>query len=318
MKSWKPVIRPLTLVMAVFFVLALLPALSGCRDETPRAVVDFSKVKSTPRPDTNESSGHVLHVAVGAMVSPQETIVYYQQLLAYLGEKTGRSVVLTQKKSYAEVDRLLEHGEIDIAFVCSGPYAALSRETGVRLLAAPQIKGKTTYQAYLIVGRDSPYQSLEDLKGKVFALTDPDSNSGRLVPMLWLADMGQRPESFFSQTIYTYSHDNSIRAVARGLVDGASVDSLVWDYFASREPEISNHIRVIRVSEPFGIPPVVASGQLPKPLALAVQEALLGMHLDGQGANILNNLHIDRFVPAQPQWYDSVRDMLAKLKQAAR
>ena len=44
---------------------------------------------------------------------------------------------------------------------------------------------------------------------------------------------------FFSNTIYTYSHDNSIMAVAKGMVDGASVDGLIWEFYHQRKPTIT-------------------------------------------------------------------------------
>jgi phosphonate transport system substrate-binding protein len=47
-----------------------------------------------------------------------------------------------------------------------------------------------------------------------------------------------------------------------------------------------------------------------------IQRALFEMHTDPQGRKILSNLMIDRFVPAQDAWYDSVRLMLRKLQDS--
>ena len=94
----------------------------------------------------------------------------------------------------------------------------------------------------------------------MFAFTDPDSNTGAMVPRFWLAELGETPESFFSKTIFTYSHDNSILAVAKGLVDAAAVDGHQWEYFERFSPAYTSKTRVIRKSQPFGSPPLVASG----------------------------------------------------------
>jgi phosphonate transport system substrate-binding protein len=67
--------------------------------------------------------------------------------------------------------------------------------------------------------------------------------------------MGERPSSFFSDFTYTYSHDNSIMAVARSLVDAAAVDGHQWEYFNLRNPQYTQLTRVIKKSEPFGNPP---------------------------------------------------------------
>jgi phosphonate transport system substrate-binding protein len=99
------------------------------------------------------------------------------------------------------------------------------------------------------VNKESGYQSLENLRDRVFAFTDPDSNTGRLVPVYWLAERNERPENFFAKTIYAYSHDNSILAVARGLVAGAAVDGLVWDYYNRKNPAFTSLTRIIKKSE---------------------------------------------------------------------
>ena len=69
--------------------------------------------------------------------------------------------------------------------------------------------------------------------------------------------MSETPDSFFRKYVFTYSHDNSIKSVAEKLVDGAAVDSLVYDYTVARSPLFSAKTRVIQKSGPYGIPPVV-------------------------------------------------------------
>ena len=103
------------------------------------------------------------------------------------------------------------------------------------------------------------FHRLADLRNYIFAFTDPDSNTGKLVPTYWLSLINERPETFFSKTIYTYSHDNAIMAVAKGLVDGAAVDGLIWEYYHHKNPVFTSETRIIRKSEPYGIPPLVTS-----------------------------------------------------------
>jgi phosphonate transport system substrate-binding protein len=293
-------------------ILALL-LLSACTQEGDTRVVDFTKTTPAARPGERSSSQPPLKVAVGAMVSPQETFVYYRQLLDYLGNKLGREVELVQRKTYGEVNELIGKGQIDLAFICSGPYATGKGKYGFELLATPEIQGSHFYHAYLIVNQDSPIARLEDLKGRVFAFTDPDSHTGKRVPTYWLAEIDERPEAFFAQVIYTYSHDNSILAVAKGLVDGAAVDGLIWEFYQHRHPASTAATRVIGKSEPYGIPPVVAAQSLPTELKRPIRELLLSMHEDPEGQKILRELMIDRFVAPRDEWYDSIRRLEQKL-----
>ncbi|MGB8993419.1 MAG: phosphate/phosphite/phosphonate ABC transporter substrate-binding protein [Desulfobaccales bacterium] len=289
--------------------LGLALMMAGCGQDSDKVVVDFSKTMPVARPGDRSSPHPPLRVAVAAMVSPKETLELYRQLLTYLGHKLGKNLELVQRKTYGEVNELLGKGLIDLAFICSGPYVTGKDRYGFVLLAVPEVHGHPTYSAYLIVNKESAFHRLEDLRGHTFAFTDPDSNTGRLVPLYWLAAMHTRPEKFFGRILYTYSHDNSIMAVARGLVDGATVDGLIWEYYEGKNPAFTAKTRIIKKSEPFGIPPLVASRQFPPADRERIQHVLFTMHRDPEGKRILTELMIDRFIPPRDEWYDTVRQM---------
>jgi phosphonate transport system substrate-binding protein len=252
------------------------------------------------------------------MVSPKETFVHYRELLAYAGEKLDRKVVLVQRKTYGEINELLRKGEIDLAFLCSGPYAMEKDKYGFELLATPEINGSHSYEAYLIVNERASFKNLEDLRGKTFAFTDPDSNTGRLVPTYWLRLIHEYPETFFKSTTYTYSHDNSIMAVAKGLVDAASVDSLIWEFYHQRNPTVTAATRIIKKSDGYGNPPLVVSKNIADTTKREIRALLLSMHHDVEGKKILDQLMIDRFVEPREDWYDSIREMPRQFESLLR
>jgi phosphonate transport system substrate-binding protein len=255
-----------------------------------------------------------LRLAVAAVISPQATLEAYDPLLDYLSTKLDRPVQLLQRNTYAEINELIRSGGADLAFVCGGAYVEGQREFGMELLVAPQVRGETTYSSYLIVPRDSTAQALADLRDRTFAFSDPLSNSGHLAPQWLLYEMGETPEHFFSSTLFTYSHDNSIRAVADHLVDGAAVDSLVYDFTIARTPAFSGRTRVIGKAGPFGIPPVVVHPDLDPDLKAQLQQVLLSMADDPAGQATLTTLMIDRFVTVDDSAYASIRQMAATLR----
>jgi len=255
-----------------------------------------------------------LRVAVAPVISPKATFDTYSPLLDYLAQRLDRPVELRQRSTYAEINELLRTGQADVGFVCSGAFVEGEREGYLELLVMPEIGGKTTYHALIIVPADSPYYSFEDLRGRRFAFTDPLSQSGHLYVQYRLALMGETPESFFNETFYTYSHDNSIRAVAQGIADGATVDSLVFDALVRSDPELGKRLRVIERSQPFGIPPVVVHPNLDPALKAAVRQALLEMHQDPRGRQALAVLGVDRFVPPDPAAYAAVREIAARVR----
>jgi phosphonate transport system substrate-binding protein len=291
----------------------LVMGAGGCSRDPEQVTVDFSKTLPVARPARHSGEAGTLRGAVAAMISPRETFIHYRQLLAYLAKKSGKDLEFVQRKTYGEINELLGKGEIDLAFICSGPYASAKDRYGFVPLAVPEVQGRTFYQSYLIVNQNRPFQGLDSLKGHSFAFTDPESNSGKLVPTFWLAELHERPETFFSKVIYTYSHDNSIMAVARGLVDGAAVDGLVWEYYQATNPVFTSGTRIIKRSDSYGIPPLVASRHLPAAERERLQQALLSMHQDPEGSKILAGLLIDRFLPLQEEWYEPIRSMQRNL-----
>jgi phosphonate transport system substrate-binding protein len=226
----------------------------------------------------------------------------------YLEEELAMPVSVTDRGTYQEFNELLAKGDLDIAFVCGGPYVEGQQDFDLELLVIPEsISGETVYYSDLIVPRDSSAQSLEDLRGKRFAFTDPQSNSGKLVPTYLLAQKNKTPEEFFGEIIYTYAHDKSIYAVMEKTVDGASVDSLIYDYLAGKDPEVAAQTKVIARSEPFGIPPVVVRPDIPKGLRAKLRTALLHMDKNPKGLQILKGMKIQRFVESDDSAYDSIR-----------
>lgn len=257
-------------------------------------------------------------IGVAAMISPKETVRYYKQLIDYVGSKLGSPVEMVQKESYDEMDGMLEHGDVQVAFVCSGPYVKDHAKFGAELLVAPQSYGKPFYNAYIIVHKDSPIKDMAGLKGKKFAFTDPKSNTGKIVPTYMVGkEFNMTPEKFFGEVIYTRSHDRSVEAVAKKMVDGASIDSLIYDYAVKKNPIYTSETKIIRKSPSYGIPPLVVKKGMDPELKNRLKNILLNMHKDAEGKAILDGIMVDQFIVPKDSDYNTVREMdswLSKMK----
>lgn len=262
-----------------------------------------------PEKDSHYVRPEILRIAVGAMTMPRETLSLYEELLRYVGDKMGRRVELVQRKTYQEVNDLIQAKVIDAAFVCSMPYVLGHGKFGMELLVAPEIDGLPLYYSYIIVRKDSGIESFEELRGKTFAFMDPESNSGTLYPTYRLAQIGESPLSFFQNYIYTYGHDNSIKAVLNNTVDGAAVENLIFNYMAEQDPAVASQVKVIEVSPPFGSPPVVVHPELNSEIKEELRSILMNMNKDDRGRGILGRMNIDGFRLVSDGAYDSIREM---------
>ena len=292
--------------MLILIVCISITFFSGCLSDDEVITIDMEEIDTTIKTQSNITS---LKIAVSAMISPTETIVYYEDLLEYISKKTNHPIELVQRETYEEINDLVESQYLDAAFVCSGAYIDGREKFGMELLVAPVVKGKPVYYSYIIVPIDSGVTSFEDLRGNKFAFTDEMSNSGKLSPTYMLALINETPDSFFSGYIFTYSHDKSIEAVAKGLVDGAAVDSLIWDYNSAKNPIYTNKTKIISKSQPYGIPPIVVHPDTNPDFKIELQNILLTMHEDPEGADILTKINIDKFTLINENAYDSIYEM---------
>ncbi len=307
-------------VLKKFLLLALVLAvagIAGCRSGEQPKKISLAKREPASVEKGKEQERH-LRIAVGGMITPKEGLAYYRHFLDYVEEKLGTKVDFVDREDYAEINDMIKKGALDAAFVCSGPYVDGHRDFGMELLAAPQAYGETVYYSYIIVARNRSIERFEDLRGRSFAFTDPLSNTGKLVPTYILAQMHETPDTFFSTYIYTNAHDKSIKAVAQGVIDGAAVDSLIWEYANRTNPEFTSKTKIIRKSAPYAIPPLVVSRTLDRKTKESLRSIFLNAHLDPKGKEILQKMMIDRFVPIDDSAYDSIRDMKTWLSKQKR
>ncbi|HHY26308.1 MAG TPA: phosphate/phosphite/phosphonate ABC transporter substrate-binding protein [Desulfitobacterium dehalogenans] len=271
--------------------------------------INLSILNAPPQKQEHDSN-ELLRIAVASVITPMENVDLYGDLLNLLGERVGMQAQMVQRENYSDTNHLIENGDVQVAFICSGALLGRDKaEQAERILVAPEIAGSFKYRSYIIVPAHSPAHFFRDLKGQTFAYTDPLSFSGRIAPQYMLKKAGYNPSSFFSKTLFTYSHDNSIKAVAEGLVHGAAVDSLIYDLTLSRRPELMDKIKVIDQSEEVGNPPVVVSSQIDPELRARIKNVFLTLHRDDEGRKALRLLQFDRFVHADLDLYDRVWEM---------
>lgn len=291
--------------------------LSACTNEPFREVrLDTQPGRLADGGAPAASAEDVLHVSVAGMESPRSTHAAYASLFAEIGRRLGTKVSFVQRRTYAEVNDLLIAGSVDVALLCTGGYLQLTREKpgAVEVVAVPIVEGAATYRSLVIVPAGSPAKSLRDLGGARFAFTDELSLTGRAWVMRSLLETGRTPETFFGNSLFTGCHDRSIHAVARGVVDGAAVHSIVYQRLVARDPQLAERTRVIETSPPFGAPPVVASTRLPAPLRERLREVMTELANDPEGAAMLRDAQIDRFSALPPGLFESAERLMAGLR----
>ena len=247
-----------------------------------------------------------------------ENLRFLDQWSQYLERKMGRKVEFVLRKSYREVMGLLESGGIEFAWICGYPYVQTREPEFLNLMAVPVYRGEPRYYSYIIVHRDSPYKRFSDLEGKIFAFSDPDSNSGFLYPLALMSEKDEKPETFFRQTFFTFNHAETIQSVSERVSDGGAVDSYIWDYLAIFKPEITSKTRIIKKSPSFGFPPIVSRLGLNPSTVNLMQDTLENMHKEKDGRALLERLKLDGFGEFPDTLFNEIRAMANSTQGADR
>ena len=145
----------------------------------------------------------------------------YTPFIEYLSKKIGTKVTLRIANDYAAVIEGQRSGNIHIASYGPSSFAR-ALMTGSKITAfaiETNLDGTKGYYSVFYVKKDSPYQKVEDLKGKNLGLVDPNSTSGNNVPRFALNKMNITPDQFFGKVVYTGSHENAVIALNQGTVD---------------------------------------------------------------------------------------------------
>lgn len=141
-------------------------------------------------------------------------------------EQMGVELRVFTASDYSGTIQALTGGQIQLAGLGPAAYAAAWIDSNGQvepLVAAIEADGDFGYHSSLIVKADSPYQSLESLRGKSLAWADPNSASGYLVPLVSLRAIGVEAERHFGRIAFSGGHEQSVIGVEKGTFDCAFV-----------------------------------------------------------------------------------------------
>lgn len=267
-------------------------------------------------PVRGQNRNRVIRIGTTAVIL-NDQVRFLDEWARYLQGQFGQPVSFVHRSRYREITELLLGDKLDFAWVCGYPY--VSHRQALRLVAVPLYQAKPLYRSYLIVpNSDLKTDSFAELKGKIFAYSDPDSNSGFLVPQYEMLRAGLDPLTLFQKSFFTYAHGKVVAAVAKGIAHGGAVDGYVWETLALRTPELTRRTRVAAKSDEYGFPPLVARRSIDEAEFRGMQKVLNGMADNPAGESLLKQLNLDGFVQPEERLFDGIGKILAYVSTRQR
>lgn len=215
----------------------------------------------------------------------------YAPFVDYLSKGIGTKITLRIANDYAAVIEGQRAGNIHIAGYGPASYAR-AYLTGVKaepFVVAVNQDGSDGYHSVFYVRADSPYQKIEDLKGKNLGLVDPNSTSGNNVPRFALHKMKIDPEVYFGKVVYTGSHENAVIALKQGTVDVAanwwnSETDSNFTRMVNKGLAKTDDVRIIFKSDQIANSPFAYLSDLPADLKAAIRKAFVEAPTMAKGA----------------------------------
>ncbi len=225
------------------------------------------------------------------------------ELSRVMTAQCGKPVTIELRvfKTYDEcLDKFVE-GAVDIVRFGPASYVlAKQRNPNVQLLVAEQEQemGKKRAEGIIAVRKDSPIQSLADLKGRTFAFGDENSTIGRFLSQAELLKAGVHGSDLKSFQ-YLDRHDKVFKAVEVGDFDAGAMHVSTFEDL-NRE---KNPLREIAHFDNLG-KPWVARAKLDDKTVDALRKSLLSI----KTKDTLKALKIHGFTETNDEAFTIVRN----------
>lgn len=247
----------------------------------------------------------------------------FAPFVEYLSKELGTKVTLRVANDYAAVIEGQRNGSIHLAGYGPASYAR-AVVTGVAVEPFATSKnndGTLGYYSVFYVKADSPYKTIDDLKGKNLGLVDPNSTSGNNVPRFALNKMKINPATFFSKVTYTGSHENAVLALQQGTVDvaanwwNADTDSNLTR-MANKKLVKKDDFRIVYKSDLIPNSPYAYLASLPPDLKAAIVKAFNDAPTKAKAAfDKLSDGKDKEFVKVDAKYYEPVVELIKFVDQ---
>ncbi len=251
---------------------------------------------------TNQSRQRLV-IAVQPTQNPAQILERAQELKGYLSSRLGVEVEVYVPTSYAAVIEALRFGTAQAALMGSWPASIAVRVAKAEVVLAEvrrvyvddsYVEG-TFYYSYWIVRPESPYRSLEDLRGKSVCFPSPISSSGYLAPLARMVELGLLtrkgngpvdPKDFFSEVYFGGGYAQCYEALMAGRVE---VTVMAGDVSRELYERAMSTTKVVERQGPLPSHALVVSRDLDPKLREALVQAFIELG-SSEKAELMRNL----------------------------
>lgn len=214
------------------------------------------------------------------------------------------------------LSELWARDDLGVVQMCGLP--ASLRRPAPTILAAPvpslpRYRGQAVYMSDIAVKADSKFRRLEDTFGGVAGYTLKDSQSGYFAFRTLL--LTRYPQAKYRRIVGGLLNPRGVvNALLKGDIDVGPLDGYVFDLIRAGDPAFAAQVRVVAVTDPTPMPPLVATAPLDEAEVNRLRAAFL--HAHEEPSLPLKTILVERFVVPDISVYDETRRRAERVEQA--
>ena len=276
------------------------------------------------------------HVLILGRISDDPNAHYAQlkPLLDYVvprmsdvGITEGRILMARDAQQMASY---LRRNRVDWVTETAATAVQLEQRAACRPILLTERNGVSHYHTVFFVRKDSPIQSLEDLRGRTLALQSAASTSAYTVPLVELMEAKLSPEILLDPSdepasdrvgfVLARSELNIASWVHKGLADAGAVSNLDWNDPKVVPPAFRRDFRVIHETGEYPRAVEIVRAGLDPKVEARLRDILLHANEDAEGRAAMQKFfRTTRFLPIDPasarslQW---IREGAARVRES--
>jgi len=193
----------------------------------------------------------------------------WQPLIDDMSRQTGLKVTAFFAPDYAGIIEGMRFNKVQLGwFGNKAAMEAVDRASGEVFAQMVSADGTQGYYSHLIVHKDSPLNTLDDVirngKSLSFGNGDPNSTSGFLVPNYYAFAQNKVDAKSLFKLTRSANHETNALAVANKQVDVATNNSENMDKIKERVPDKFKDIKIVWTSPLIPLDPLVMRKDLPE------------------------------------------------------
>jgi len=248
-----------------------------------------------------QAADKVINFGIMSTESSQNLKSIWQPFLDDMHKKTGLTINATFASDYAGLIQGMRFNKVDVAWLGNkAAMEAVDRSNGEIFAQTAAANGAAGYWSVLIVNKNSPINSVEDMlknaKNLTFGNGDPNSTSGYLVPGYYVfAKNHVDAATAFKRTLNS-SHEVNALSVAKGQLDVATFNTESWERLEVTQPDKAAMLKVIWKSPLIPADPMVWSKALGESEKAKIRDFFFNYGNTDEEKAVLKGMQLGKFL----------------------